>query len=160
MNKRSCGSCTKCCEGHLLGKVQGKIFFPGKPCHFVAIGQGCSIYSKRPTDPCISYKCSWLTNMDIPEWIKPDQVNVIIDERSINGLPYLNLREAGSPMQSRILSWFFQYILEKGLNAVWEVESGLNWVGSPEFNQLFSNSQSGSFGGGSGTQEDVVLSHD
>jgi hypothetical protein len=39
-------------------------------------------------------------------------------------------------MQSRVLSWFFQYILKNGTNALWEVDGGSNWAGSPEFNHL------------------------
>jgi hypothetical protein len=131
---RKCGSCTKCCEGNLSGEAFGLKFYQGKPCHFVAIGKGCSVYSKRPADPCVSYKCGWLTNPEIPEWMKPNEIDAIVDEREIEGITYLNLREAGSPMQARILSWYFQYILATGKNAVWQVEGGLNWVGSLEFN--------------------------
>jgi hypothetical protein len=134
MNKRSCGSCTKCCEGYLTGEAKGKSFYPGKPCHFIAIGKGCTIYAERPLNPCVTYKCGWLTNMDIPEWMKPSDVDAIIDERELHGMRYINLREAGSPVQARVLNWFFQYILATGKNAVWEVEGGLNWCGSPEFN--------------------------
>ena len=131
--KRECGTCTKCCEGHLVGEALGYPFYPGKPCHFVAIGKGCTVYAKRPKDPCVSYKCGWITNEDIPEWMKPSDINAIIDMRELDGMPYLNIREAGAPMQAKVLSWAFQYILEKGLNAVWEVNDGINWVGSPEF---------------------------
>lgn len=133
MDKRLCGSCTKCCEGYLSGEAQGKKFYPGKPCHFIAIGKGCSIYAKRPVDPCVTYKCSWLTNLDVPEWMKPDDVNAILDEREVQGMRYLNLREAGTPMEARVLNWLFQHILETGKNAVWQVNGGLNWAGSPDF---------------------------
>jgi hypothetical protein len=139
MSKRSCGTCTKCCEGHLTGEALGHTFYGGKPCHFIAIGTGCTVYEKRPKDPCISYKCAWLTNEDIPEWMKPSDINAIIDMRQIDGHQYLNLKEAGSPMQSRVLSWFFQYILKNGTNALWEVDGGSNWVGSPEFNAVMGN---------------------
>ena len=62
MSKRSCGSCTKCCEGWLSGEALGHKFYPGKPCHFIAIGKGCSVYAKRPQEPCVSYKCGWISN--------------------------------------------------------------------------------------------------
>jgi hypothetical protein len=71
--------------------------------------------------------------------MKPSDINAIIDMRQIDGHQYLNLKEAGSPMQSRVLSWFFQYILKNGTNALWEVDGGLNWVGSPEFNAVMGN---------------------
>jgi len=160
MGKRECGTCTKCCEGYLSGEALGHTFYKGKPCHFIAIGKGCTVYAKRPKDPCISYKCSWLTNEDIPEWMKPSDIDAIIDMRYIEQHQFISLKEAGSPMQSRVLSWFFQYILKNGLNAVWEIDNGLNWVGTPEFTQLFSLKNSGNSIGGNGTQLDVSPSQD
>jgi len=134
VNNRKCGNCTKCCEGYLSGEALGHTFYPGKPCHFIAIGKGCSIYSKRPTDPCATYQCSWLNNSDIPEWLKPSDIDAIIDERKIKDITFLNLKEAGSPMQAKVLNWFFQHILATGTNALWQVNGGLNWAGSIEFN--------------------------
>ena len=133
MEKRSCGSCTKCCEGYLSGEALGHTFYAGKPCHFIAIGTGCTVYEKRPKDPCVSYKCAWLTHEDIPAWMKPSDIDAIIDMRQIEGQVYLNLKEAGSPLQTPVLNWFFQYVLKQGMNALWEVNGGLNWVGNPEF---------------------------
>lgn len=136
MGKRECGSCTKCCEGHLTGAALGHAFYKGKPCHFIAIGKGCTVYAKRPKDPCMSYKCAWLTNEDIPEWMKPDQVNAIIDEREINGIHWIDVKEAGSVLQSKILTWFIQYALENNKNLHWTIEGGNYWIGSPEFNSI------------------------
>ena len=65
--------------------------------------------------------------------MKPDAVNAILDEREVQGMRYLNLREAGTPMEARVLNWLFQHILETGKNAVWQVNGGLNWAGSPDF---------------------------
>jgi hypothetical protein len=133
MNKRECGTCTKCCEGHLIGEAKGHKFYNGKPCHFISIDKGCSIYSERPEYPCVSYKCGWLLDLDIPEWLKPDAVNVIIDFREVEGHQYINLIEAGSTVSSKVLNWFIQYALNNQLNAVWQVEYGMNWIGSSEF---------------------------
>jgi hypothetical protein len=133
MDKRACGTCTKCCEGYLAGEALGHTFFQGKPCHFIAIGKGCSVYAKRPKDPCQSYKCEWLTNVNIPEWMKPNDIDAIIDMRKIEGIEYLSIKEAGSPMQARVLSWIFQYALNNNLNIKWEIDGGINWVGSPDF---------------------------
>jgi hypothetical protein len=133
MDKRKCGSCTKCCEGYLTGQALGHSFFSGKPCHFVAIGTGCTVYSKRPQNPCIDYKCDWLTNLDIPEWLKPEISNVIIDTRIHKGHTYINLREAGNVVSSRVLNWFIQYVLKNQLNAVWQIEGGNYWMGNPDF---------------------------
>jgi hypothetical protein len=160
MTKRTCGTCTKCCEGNLLGSALGHNFYKGKPCHFVAIGKGCTVYTKRPKDPCVSYKCSWLANEDIPEWMKPNEIDAIIDMRELDGHQYISLKEAGNPMQARVLNWFFQYILNKGLNATWEVDGGLNWIGSPEFTQAFSLRNSGNSITGNGNQLNVDSSQD
>jgi hypothetical protein len=131
--KRTCGNCTKCCEGYLAGEALGYPFYLGKPCHFVSIGKGCTVYEKRPKDPCVEYTCDWIKNPEIPEWLKPETANVIIDTRTIEGHEYLNLSEAGSVVSSKVLNWFIQYIINKQLNGVWQVEGGKNWMGSPEF---------------------------
>ncbi len=44
LKQRSCSDCTKCCEGSLSGEVFGKTFYSGKPCHFVKLNEGCSVY--------------------------------------------------------------------------------------------------------------------
>lgn len=130
---RACGDCTKCCEGYLSGEALGKKFHAGKPCHFVAIGKGCSVYAKRPADPCILFECSWLVNKDIPEWFKPNSINAIVKETRLNNFTYLEIIEAGEVLQSKVLSWFIQYAVSNQLNVVWQIEGGKNWLGSPEF---------------------------
>lgn len=132
--KRDCGDCTKCCEGYLSGEALGKTFFRSKPCHFVAIGQGCTVYAQRPKNPCVSYKCEWLTNLDIPEWMKPNLINTIIDKRKTpSGIEYINIVEAGAVLKAGVLSNLLLYALGNKLNIAWEVEGGKNWIGSEEF---------------------------
>lgn len=133
MKKRECGTCTKCCEGYLSGEALGHTFYAGKPCHFIAIGTGCTVYEKRPKDPCVSYKCKWLYDLDIPEWFKPNEINAIVDMRSANGIEYLNLKEAGAVLRSDVLSWIIQYGLNNKLNICWQINGGLKYIGSPEF---------------------------
>lgn len=139
--KRECGTCTKCCEGWLVGEALGYKFYAGKPCHFVAIGKGCSVYAKRPKDPCVSFKCEWLTNENIPEWMKPSEINAIITQKVKNDIEYISLVEAGSILSSCVLTWVIEYALSKNLNLVWFVEGGFHWFGSPEFNQLMMEEQ-------------------
>lgn len=135
---RECGDCTKCCEGHLSGEALGKTFFRSKPCHFVAIGQGCTVYEQRPTNPCAAYKCEWLTNPDIPEWMKPNLINTIIDKRKTkSGIEYLNILEAGDVLKAKVLSNLVVYSLSNNINIVYEIEGGKNWIGSPEFLKEF-----------------------
>jgi hypothetical protein len=133
MAKRECGTCTKCCEGWLIGEALGHTFYQGKPCHFVSIGAGCTTYATRPAHPCASYKCEWLSNLDIPEWMKPNQVDAILSKRNEDGIPYISLNEAGSVVSSRVLSWLLTYCLVNKINVYWEVESGTNWLGTSEF---------------------------
>lgn len=134
MSKRSCGDCTKCCEGYLEGQALGHNFYRGKPCHFIAIGQGCSVYAKRPKDPCQTYKCAWLIDENIPEWMKPSEINAIIDYKNTsNGVPYVRITEAGEMLSSQVLTWVIQTALANNFNLYWTVNGGPNWFGSPEF---------------------------
>ena len=133
--KRSCGSCTKCCEGHLLGEVKGKPFFKGNPCHFLSIGTGCTIYGERPKDPCVVFKCGWLSSDEVPEWMKPDQINTIINFSFIKNIPYVELIESGSALRADVLTWFFNYAMKNNLNLKWQVNGGYHWVGTTEFSE-------------------------
>ena len=131
--KRSCDGCTKCCEGYLEGVSYDYSFYPGRPCQFVKIGVGCSIYSQRPKDPCVDYKCSWILEENFPEWMKPNLVDVIVTKNLINNIPYLNAVEAGSVMSSKVLSWIINYCIARHINLRYQVENGINLLGSPEF---------------------------
>ena len=133
---RKCGTCTKCCEGWLTGEALGHTFFEGKPCHFLAIGTGCTVYAKRPQDPCQSYKCGWLVNEDIPEWMKPNEINAIVDFREVKGIKFMRVKEAGTVLESRVLSWLIQFALKNNINFLWHINGGKNWFGNPEFNLL------------------------
>ena len=131
--KRSCGTCTKCCEGYLPSTVKGRPFYKGKPCHFIEIGKGCTIYPERPVDPCVVYKCLWLTDDEVPTWMKPNEIDAIIDQRQISGISYINIVEAGKTLDSRVLSWVITDLIPQGKNVKWELDNGYNWFGSPEF---------------------------
>jgi hypothetical protein len=131
---RQCGDCTKCCEGHLVGEALGKSFFKSKPCHFVAIGNGCTVYEERPKNPCASYKCEWLINPEIPEYMKPNLINTIIEKRKTkSGIEYLNVVEAGAVLKAGVLSNLLLHALGNRINIAWEVEGGKNWIGSEKF---------------------------
>jgi hypothetical protein len=71
--------------------------------------------------------------MDIPEWMKPNEVNAIIDIRDIDGIPYLSLKEAGSILRSDVLTWVIQYGLNNNFNIYWQVDGSSNYIGSSEF---------------------------
>ena len=133
--KRQCDSCTKCCEGYLSGEGNGKTFYPGKPCHFLTISKGCTIYANRPKDPCVSYSCEWLTNIELPEWLKPEIAKVIITKRTIaeKNLVYWDVIEAGEKMQANVLSWLILYSLNNKINLRWVIDGGVNWIGEKSF---------------------------
>lgn len=131
-NKRSCDGCVACCEGWLEADIYGYKMYPGRKCQFVS-EKNCSIYPNRPKDPCQDFKCVWLTNSEIPHWIKPSLSNVILTLKKVKEIEYIQMKEAGSKVDSNILNWFMQYALSKNLNARYEVNGGWNYIGSSEF---------------------------
>jgi len=139
---RSCDGCTKCCDGWLHGEAYGHKFYPGRKCHFVTCN-GCSIYEKRPEIPCRTFRCVWLDDQDIPEWMKPSLSNVLITQRTIRGIKYLEVFETGQKIDSSALSWLIQYCLSKKINVKYQVGGGWNWVGSSEFSDALSLLQNG-----------------
>lgn len=143
---RSCGECTKCCEGHLSGEIKlsdGRESWIGQeedgtlhPCGFLKLGEGCGAYSERPTIPCKVFKCDWLTNPSIPESFKPDRSRAIFSTRTINGIEYMKLIEAGGKLDSEVLSWAIEYALMNGINFSWRVLENIFWLGNEEFNVM------------------------
>jgi hypothetical protein len=66
--------------------------------------------------------------------MKPNLINTIIDKRKTkSGIEYLNVVEAGETLKAGVLSNLLLYALGNGLNLLWEVEGGKNWIGSEEF---------------------------
>lgn len=130
---RNCDGCTVCCEGWLFGEAHGKHFSPGRPCHFMG-HKGCTIYENRPEDPCKVFKCQWLSNDDIPAWMKPDVIKVLITKREEKGHSYLQLVELGQRMDPRVLSWFFlEHINGRIINLKYQIDGGWTFIGTPEF---------------------------
>ena len=132
ISERSCGDCKACCEGWLHAEIYGHKMYRGKPCHFIN-DSGCSIYENRPSEPCKNYKCLWLSNTDIPGWLKPNKCGVILTMRSIDGIKYIEAIEMGVKMDSSVLSWLFTTYANHGFNVSYTVDGGCNWIGSREF---------------------------
>lgn len=132
---RSCENCTKCCEGYLSGTVKNIPFYKGKPCHFVEIGVGCTIYKERPKDPCIKYSCQWLINENIPDWMKPNKINAIINLRLTekNKIPYLEIIEAGETLNEKTITWLIDYCSKKNINFFWEKNGKTYYIGNKNF---------------------------
>jgi hypothetical protein len=133
-NQRSCGTCTKCCEGNVYGTVFDTPFYKGKPCSFADINHGCSIHKDRPDTPCKQFSCLWLKDETVPLWLKPDAVEAILTENIVNGISYICLIECEGVMRADVLSWFFSYSINNNLNFCWQVKGGFSWIGSQEFN--------------------------
>ena len=135
-DERSCEGCTKCCEGWLSATIKGEDMYPGKPCQFVEIGKGCTIYEDRPRDPCKKFVCMWRVSEDVPLELKPSESNVIFVRHDIEGIPYLNAVEAGDIMNPLALSWFVSYCVSNKINAHWTVDEKAFWMGNDEFGRL------------------------
>jgi len=133
-NDRSCGDCTRCCEGWLSATIKGEDMYPGKPCQFVEVGVGCNIYKNRPKNPCKTFECMWKSDAIVPEEFKPSKVASLIAKQEVNGIGYLSLVECGEKIDSEVLSWFTIYCLSNLANAFWTVDGKPYWMGDPEFN--------------------------
>ncbi len=133
-NGRSCDGCTKCCEGWLTANIKGEDMYPGKPCQFVDIGVGCTIYKDRPKEPCKNFVCMWKAVDEVPLEFKPSECNVILVRHEIEGIPYLNAVEAGELMNPLVLSWFVSYCVARKINAHWTVDGKAFWMGIDPFN--------------------------
>lgn len=138
---RECGSCTKCCEGWLEGKVNEHQFYRGRPCFYLkeisCTTGGCSIYDTRPETPCKSYSCVWVTEDVLPEWMKPNLVNLICSKRIKNNISYYEFTEAGSMIDAVSLNWILMWAINYQINIVYHINGGFNCLGSVEFLNIF-----------------------
>lgn len=112
---KECGTCTACCEGSLHGKVNGHEMSPGVPCFF--LDKGCTIYETRPTEPCRSYQCLWLSIDDCPDYVKPEQSGLILDiftkldpfER------YVRITRIREDYSKEAITWAIEYAKKNGM---------------------------------------------
>jgi hypothetical protein len=108
---RPCNGCTQCCTW-LSSEAFGFKFGSGLPCTFLK-DSGCSIYECRP-DGCKAFQCLWKTDIDIPEWLKPNQSNVIMAEERFGNFTYICIVYAGKP-DLRVFDWINEQV-EKDIN--------------------------------------------
>lgn len=138
--QRSCAGCTKCCEGWLNGTIYGHSMHPGKPCHYVNLDSGCSIYSDRPSDPCVRFSCQWLVNQSIPEWLSPSKTNAIIVARKIDDISYYDLSTTGQPINEDVLSWYILWGTSNQFNISWSNRFNYTYyIGDDNFTQKMSS---------------------
>nr|VFJ50861.1 MAG: Tetratricopeptide (TPR) repeat [Candidatus Kentron sp. DK] len=75
---RQCWPCTGCCDGWVRMEIGGEPVSPGHPCPH-STGEGCGIYTDRPTDPCRDFDCGWIIeDSPLPDWMRPDRGKVIV----------------------------------------------------------------------------------
>ncbi len=85
---RQCGSCSACCQGWIKGAIRGVKLGLNNPCQHCTT-DGCAIYASRPENPCVQFKCGWLTeNSPLPDNLKPDACGaIVLLNRTWSGIP-------------------------------------------------------------------------
>ena len=132
--QRSCGECTKCCEGWLEATIYGNSMHGGKPCFY--LDKGCTIYENRPKDPCREYTCAWLEEDSFPMWMKPSSSNVIVTHKTSPDDPtvsYYQVTEAGGKIDSSVLNWLIHWALRNQINICYEVAGKHHVMGTQAF---------------------------
>lgn len=139
---KTCGECTKCCEGWLSGAVHGYKMYRGNGCHFLE--KSCKIYNERPENPCKSYDCVWLSE-NLPGWMKPNLSNVIITKRlmqvptsvGMKKLEYYDVIEAGNIISPQVLNWLVHWAIDNDINLAYELDGKVHTIGDQQFKKLF-----------------------
>lgn len=129
-SSRECGTCTKCCEGHLSGAAHGVKFRDGVPCFFLEINVGCTIYEDRPRHPCKAYKCQWIINEDLPDHFKPEISHIMPTRR---GQKYIVLTNVGPNPNPEVIDWYIQDATDKGYNLAYRKNNRDYFFGDPDF---------------------------
>ena len=92
---KNCDGCIACCNGTLVANIHGEEVNRSHPCsHICYEHMNCSQYHNRPP-VCSTFKCLWLTQDDMPEWLKPSESGVLLLHRkgyvevhSVNGMKF------------------------------------------------------------------------
>ncbi len=107
--------------------------YPGKPCQFVEVGVGCSIYKDRPKEPCKLFECSWKASDFVPEQFSPKNTGQLLCAQRIDNIDYLCSVYAGKEIQPDYLSWLVGFAVARQLNVEWFVDGMSYALGSPDF---------------------------
>jgi hypothetical protein len=109
--KRTCQSCTACCDGWVQMVIGGVPVYPGRPCPH-STGSCCDDYENRPEDPCMSFECGWVARgSPLPIWMKPNRGKVIVlfNIRTWAGLPVDLAVPVGKCIPQRSLSYLKEF---------------------------------------------------
>lgn len=147
---RSCGECTKCCEGYLHADLKFKDGTSAKmgpnPCPVLQIGKGCGNYENRPQSPCRGFECEWLRQPDVyPDEMRPDKILAIFSLQEVEGVPYLRVTEAGQRLDAEVLSHAIKVTLLNRFNIYWEVDGSIHWFGNRDFIEIMNKHKKESF---------------
>lgn len=127
---KKCVTCTKCCEGWLTDNINGYEMYPGKPCFFIEISKGCTIYNDRPEEPCKNFQCGWTEIDDMPDEFKPEVSGVIMHWK--NGAYWVISKAPNNPTP-QFLSWAIIYARLRNQNILWYIDDKSWWLGDEEF---------------------------
>jgi hypothetical protein len=130
---RRCGECTACCDGWVVGVIEGHEMKPGQPCHFRG-EHTCTIYERRPVHPCRNFVCGWLQrDSPFPEEFRPDRLGVMVIAMRWRGREAYVLRSAGRDPDEKLLGWMREFSLRTERPFFYEVEGERFGFGPPEF---------------------------
>jgi hypothetical protein len=131
-NGRSCGTCDMCCTGTLgLPIIQGHIPERKKPCHFLNIETKCTIYADRPF-VCKNYKCLWLADEAIPDFMKPENFGGVFDIGSFEGYQYLQLNKNYGPYPEEVLQFAKDEADKRNMNLIIQTDDIYSYYGDDE----------------------------
>jgi hypothetical protein len=136
--RRACGECTACCDGWVVGVIEGHEMKPGTPCYFRG-EHTCTIYDRRPQHPCRDFVCGWLApDSPFPDDFRPDQLGVMIIPMRWRGQPAYVLRSAGRDPDDKLLAWMREFCLRTQRPFFYEIGGERFGFGPEEFQREMS----------------------
>ena len=125
MSGRNCETCTACCEGWLVSDVTD--MRPGKPCRHCSVS-GCAIYAERPEDPCVVFRCGWLSEgSPLPDELRPDRCGaIVLFHRPWQGWEVVRAIPVGDEVPPATLQWLMDYARQKQQPLMWFIRTREN----------------------------------
>lgn len=126
---KSCGSCQRCCDGTYTDNINGHMMGNGVPCFFLGEA-GCTIYDKRPDQPCRSYQCLWLQFENVPDYMKPENSGAIIDLRQLkDGTQYIMIEGKEAEYSAQVFLYSMEFAQQRKISLVYRRHGGLAFMG-------------------------------